>query len=371
MKFIELGKTGINAPCIGQGTMGMGGYFQSDTSDDAAFIKSMRMGVDLGMNLIDTAEVYGNGHAEELVGMAVAGIREKVLIATKFSPENNQYNGVIAAAERSLRRLKTDWIDLYQIHWPNPAIPVEETLGAMVKLMEQGKIRAIGVSNFLFADIKRAQRYEDTIATDQLEYNLFDRSIETELLPYCQNNGVTIMAYSPLDQGRGLPNAEKLAPIAEKHGKANSQVILNWLVSHVNVIAIPKSVNPEHIRQNAESADFELDAEDVESINRAFPRQPIEVPTDEIQVVPDEQGNRWVYQNVSDAIENRLGFVPSPMSLASNILVQNGAIKPIRIRKLPEVAGKYAYSLVEGRIRYWAWVIAYNNEKPIPALIYY
>ena len=154
MRYVKLGKTMTEIPVIGQGCMGIGGYLSRDTTHDAWSLHALKIGIDLGMTFLDTAEGYGSGHSEELVGQAVQGIRDKICIATKVSPENLSYNDVISAAEGSLRRLRTDYIDLYQIHWPNPTIPVSETIRALERLLHDGKIRNIGLCNFSLREIK-------------------------------------------------------------------------------------------------------------------------------------------------------------------------------------------------------------------------
>jgi len=373
MRYKKLGSTDIRIPAIGQGCMGVGGYLSRDGADDAARVKTLRLGIELGMTFIDTAEAYGNGHSEELVGRAVRGIRDKVFIATKFSPEHNSYDNVLQSAEGSLRRLNTEYIDLYQVHWPNPGIPLSETMRAMTELLKSGKIRYAGVSNFSIRELKEAQAAlpEDEIVSIQVEYNLFDRSIESGILPYCESQSMTAIAYSPLDQGKiagGGDKVKTLQKIAGKYDKTEAQVALNWLTSHPSVVAIPKAASPGHVKENASAADFELSDEDFEEISRTFAQESVYVPTDRICVVPGGQGNRQVYQTIEEALENRLGFVPSPAELAQDI--QHGeALKPVRVVRSTDKTGRYEYDLIEGRIRYWAWVIAYKGEKPIPVYI--
>jgi len=373
MKYRNLGKTKTKIPVIGQGSMGIGGYLSHDAQQDDNQVAALKLGIEMGMTFIDTAEGYGQGHAEELLARAIKGIRDKVLVATKFSPEHNSYEAVIKSAEGSLRRLETDYIDLYQMHWPNPAVPMDETISAMERLLKEGKIRYIGVSNLSLTELKKARKAasEGKIVSLQVEYNLFDRTIEDAILPYCEKEGMTTIAYSPLDQGKIADGDEKitvLRKIADKYKKTTAQVALNWLVSHPSVMAIPKATNPEHIRANASSADFALSAEEFQEIARVFVRERVLVPTDRIRVIIGGQGNRQVYQTVEDAIANKLGFVPSPAELARDIRAGE-ALKPVRVVKSTDKTGKYDYDLVEGRIRYWAWVIAYGQEKPIPVYV--
>ena len=373
MKYLKLGNTGPAIPAIGQGTMGIGGYLTRDAGRDEAQINALRLGIELGMTFIDTAETYGEGHSEELVAEAICEARDRVFIASKFSPEHNAYDAVLRAAEGSLRRLRTDYIDLYQLHWTNPVTPLAETIRALERLVKDGKIRFAGVSNLALRELKEAQLAVPScpIAALQVEYNLFDRTIENSILPYCQTQDITVIAYSPLDQGKIASGSEKirlLRRIAEKHRKTVSQVALNWLVSHQGVMAIPKATSPEHIRQNAEAAEFTLTANEMAMINEAFAPEFICVPTDRVCVISGGQGNRKVYRTLAEALENRLGFAPSPADLARDIL-EGDALKPVRVKKSDDKTGQYDYDLVEGRIRYWAWVIAHEGKEPIPVLI--
>ncbi|MBW2334259.1 MAG: aldo/keto reductase [Deltaproteobacteria bacterium] len=374
MRYKTLGDTTESIPVIGQGTMGIGGYLESGVNGDQKCIDAIRFGIDLGMMFIDTAENYGKGHSEEVIGHAIKSIREKVFIATKVAPEHLVYDEVIRACERSLRRLSTDYIDLYQIHWPNPAISIEETMEAMKYLKEQGKIRFIGVSNFSLQQIRESIEIfgKEGHISVQSEYNLFDRSIEHDILPFCEKNDLLTIAYSPLDQGyiaQDNSRIEILESIAQKYDRTRAQIVLNWLVSHPNMIAIPKAVNAEHIRQNAAAADFDIDHADIHIIDRTFQCKPIYVPTERIKVVVDGQGNRKVYQTIEDALKNPLGFTPSPSVLAEDIRKKNDVIKPVRVRKSSDQTGRYDYDLVEGRIRYWAWHIAHDGKRSIPVLV--
>ena len=370
----RLGNSNEHIPALGQGTMGLGGFLVTNKDDDCVYIKAIKLGIDYELTFIDTAEAYGDGHAEELVGRAISNQRSRVFIATKVSPEHLAYEDIIRACEGSMKRLATDYIDLYQIHWPNPVIPIKETIEAMKCLREQGKIRFIGVSNFSLQQIRESMEIfgKEGFISVQSEYNLFDRSIEQDILPFCEDNDLLTIAYSPLDQGyiaQGNSRIEVLDNIAQKYGKTRAQIVLNWFVSHPNVIAIAKAVKPEHIRQNATAADFEIDQADIQTIDRTFQCKPINVPTQKIKVIVGGQGNRKVYQTIEDALSNKLGFTPSPNTLAEDIRLRNERIKPIRVRKTTDKSGRYIYDLVEGRIRYWAWVIAFNGEKAIPVLL--
>jgi diketogulonate reductase-like aldo/keto reductase len=272
MELKELGRTGVKVPAIGIGTWGIGGCSFPDTTSDDRAIRALRKGIELGMYLIDTAEMYGAGHAEEIVGEAIKPLpREGVFIVSKVLPENLHYTDVIKAAEKSLKRLQTDYIDLYLIHFPNPQIPLKETLQAMRKLVERHLVRFIGVSNFDVSEMEKARSYlsRNDIVVNQVEYSLLERSIEREVLPYCAREQITIMAYTPLAKGR-LSRSEFLEGIGRKYGKTAAQVALNWLIAKENVIAIPKAVNIGHLKENADAMGWRLLEDDMERISSYF-----------------------------------------------------------------------------------------------------
>jgi diketogulonate reductase-like aldo/keto reductase len=373
MKHKKIGRDGAVISAIGQGCMGIGGYFSKNDSRKEEELKALGLGIELGMTFIDTAEVYGNGCSEEIIGEGIAGKRDSVFIATKVSPEHISCHNLLAAAEGSIKRMGIECIDLYQIHWPNPAVPIDETMRAMADLIQAGKIRYAGVCNFSLKELQNAERAlpSDGLVSVQAEYNLFDRTIEHDILPYCEKKGIITIAYSPLDQGRmcdGTEKAEILRGIAQKYERMESQIALNWLAAHSSVIAIPKATNRIHIRQNAAATDFELEREDFEKIQNAFVQEVVFVETDRVRVVADDLKQRQVYRTVEEAKENKWNFVPGPVDLAQQI--QTGEmLKPVRVVAADDVTGRYQYNLIEGRNRYWAWVIAHNGTAPIPAYV--
>ncbi len=331
--------------------------------------RGLATGIDLGMNFIDTAEIYGDGLSEKLIGRVVRNFRNNVFIATKVSPQNTGQKDLILSCERSLMRLQTDHIDLYQVHWRNSDIPISETMEAMSLLVEQGKVKHIGVSNFSMHEIFESYDALNNIklASIQMEYNLFDRSAEDTHIPFCVENDLTLIGYSPLDKGTIVNNKnaqETLAKIAEKHGLNQAQTALRWLISQPNVIVIPKSANPEHLQQNAIAGETVLPREDIDEISEACISTQITIPTGDIQVSVAE--DREVYTTLEDAINNKKGYVPSPLSLAETM--DAGILKPIRVKKL-EGSKRYRYELIEGRIRYWAWIIAKGWSVPIKAVL--
>jgi diketogulonate reductase-like aldo/keto reductase len=327
------------------------------------------------MTFIDTAEVYGDGNSELLVGRALSGRREKVFLATKFSPENSSYKKVITSLENSLCRLKTDYIDLYQAHWPNPSIPIEETMGALAKLKGDGKVRNVGLSNFSKREFIQAQAnlIDFRIVSNQVELNLVDRFAQQELLPFLQSIESTLIAYSPLDKGRnasGDPREVVLSRLSDKYGKTTSQIALSWLISQKNVMAIPSSSNPKHLEENAMAMWIELEKSDLDEIDEIFRPKLLQIPCEAIRVSLSGEGGKKVYQTRAEAINNHLDLVPSPLELAEYIKAGD-SVKPVRLIPSTEQDSEFKYDLVEGRLRYWAWVLAFNGEKPVPAYVRY
>jgi diketogulonate reductase-like aldo/keto reductase len=338
-------------------------------------IEALRFGIQKGLNFIDTAEVYADGRSEFIVGKAIEGVRHQVFVASKFSPENADHGNVIKSLENSLKRLNTDYLDLYQIHWPNPKIPIIDTLNALKELKSQGKILNVGVSNFSKREMKQAQEAmpELGLISNQVELNLVDRFTEEQLLPYCKATNTTLIAYSPLDKGRnaqGDPRFQKIQELAAKYGKTTTQIALNWLISKNNVLPIPASANPKHLLENLESADFELEKKDILEIDQTFATNSKYIPIDMIEVSLKGEGMKKVYQTLEEALRNELNLVPSPTELARHIS-EGDPIKPVRLVEAKFGRSARKYDLVEGRLRYWAWVIAFEGKKPIPAYVRY
>ena len=258
---------GDHVPVLGQGTWGMG----EDTRRRGAEAAALRHGLDLGLSLIDTAEMYGEGGAEEVVGEAVRGRRDGVFLVSKVYPHNASARGTIAACERSLKRLGTDRIDLYLLHWRG-AYPLAETVAAFERLQRDGKIRHWGVSNLDADEMEElaAEPGGAACAANQVLYNPQRRGIEWDLLPWCREHGVPVMAYSPIEQGR-LPTGGALGEIARAHGCSAFQVALAWVLAQPGVLAIPKAARPEHVEANARAAELSLSPAELALIDRSFP----------------------------------------------------------------------------------------------------
>ncbi len=315
MEKRKLGTSEIEVSAIGLGCWAIGGWMWGGTDDEKA-VAAIRKAIDVGMFFLDTAAIYGFGHSEEIVGKAIEGRRDEVILATKcglvwehptreprfVDEEGNKVYGdltkesVLREAEESLRRLKTDWIDIYQCHRPDELTPAEETMEAMNLLLEQGKIRAIAVSNFSVEQMEAFRRY-GPVHSDQPRYSMLDRTIEPEILPYCRENNIGILAYSPIEQGiltgkvtldrefrfgdhrrhrpwfqkknlkRALDFLEKLKPIADVHGKTLAQLAANWVISQEGVTsALVGARTPEQVVENAGAADWRLTEDELKQI---------------------------------------------------------------------------------------------------------
>jgi diketogulonate reductase-like aldo/keto reductase len=266
MRYLNL-PNGEAVPVLGLGTWGMG----EARTRGAETIAAIRLGLDLGMTLVDTAEMYADGGAEEVVGQAIAGRRSEVFLVSKVYPHNATRKGTIAACERSLKRLGTDRLDLYLLHWRGE-VPLAETLEAFVALQRAGKIRHYGVSNFDRGDMEelRSQPGGAAVATSQVLYNLTRRGIEWDLLPWCRERHMPIMAYSPIEQGR-LLNKPALLRLAQRRGLTSAQIALAWLLHQEGVLVIPKAGRADHVKENRTTLDVQLTPDELAELDRAFP----------------------------------------------------------------------------------------------------
>jgi diketogulonate reductase-like aldo/keto reductase len=269
--------SGDRVPVLGQGTWKMG----EDKRRHADEVAALKLGIDLGMTLIDTAEMYASGGAETVVADAIAGRRDEVYVVSKVLPSNASRRGVETACEQSLKRLRTDTIDLYLLHWRG-SVPLAETVAAFEALKKAGKIRQWGVSNFDVDDMEELAALADgnAVEANQVLYNPQRRGIEHDLIPWSRERGIAVMAYSPVGQGAILRDA-KLAALAGKHGATPAQIVLAWVMRTEGVIAIPKAGRAEHVRDNRAALDIILTPDDLAELDRLFPpprrKQPLEM----------------------------------------------------------------------------------------------
>jgi diketogulonate reductase-like aldo/keto reductase len=279
MERRRFGPTKREVPVIGQGT------WQMEDDDRDSAIAALRLGLDLGMTHIDTAEMYGAGVVEQMVGEAIAGRRDEVFLVSKVLPGNASRSGTIEACERSLTRLGTDWLDSYLLHWPGHH-PLEDTIAAFQQLQRDGKILSWGVSNFDVDDLEVVQTIAGNghLACDQVLYHLQERAIEHAVMPWCEGHGAAVVAYSPFGSGRfpgpRTKGGRVLQEIAAAHGATPRQVALRFLVRRPSTFAIPKSANPEHTAENAGAGGLKLSDQELARIDAAFPvgRRPRELP---------------------------------------------------------------------------------------------
>lgn len=274
MKYEDL--SGIRIPKIGFGTWSIGGKSGADPSSDAKSLSALRSALELGYTLFDTAEVYANGHAEELVGKAIrtSGIkREDLLITSKVDPLHLRNKDVLNACDKSLHRLGMDYLDIYLIHWPNPLIRLEDTFPALNKLVREGKVKHVGVSNFNLKKLMKAQELCETpIITDQVPYRLPDRTYaENGVLDYCKQNNILLTAYSPI-KFRNIKVNQTIKAIANAHDATTFQIALAWLVAQPRVITIPMSFNPVHQKENLQAAEIELSSDEIDQLNTLYSR---------------------------------------------------------------------------------------------------
>ena len=257
---------GTEVPALGQGTWHMG----ERGSDRAREAAALRLGLDLGMTLIDTAEMYAEGGAEEVVAEAIAGRREEVFLVTKVYPHNAGGRKLEAACERNLRRLRTDRIDLYLLHWRG-SVPLSDTAEGMERMRAAGKIRRWGVSNLDVEDLEELGPALGDCAADQVLYNLENRGIEHDLLPFCRARDMPVMAYTPVGQAGALLRQKAVRAVAGRHGATPAQVAIAWTLRGPGVVSIPKAADPEHVRLNAAARDLRLSPEDLAALDAAFP----------------------------------------------------------------------------------------------------
>ncbi len=369
-------KTNLEVSLIGQGTLFGRANDKSDLSELVKKkISTLDYGIELGMNFIDTGEDYEDGKSEELLSQVISTKRDKVIIGSKFKPSNNGYENVIRSCEGSLARLKTDYIDFYQIQWPNPNIPIEKTIEALTKLVTQGKIRYFGVGNFNIIQLNEALKYDklNKLCVLQTEYDLFNRQIEDEILDFNSNNQISTIAYMSLGKNLFSNKEQKvLNDLSNKYDTTIRSIVLNWITSHPNTILLTSSTSKEHTFENYNSLSFKMDEKDIDLINKTFKRKTVKVIPKEIMVLDFDESDtsHKIYTSVEEAIENKLDIQPSAIEISEEIKKNGNLLRPIELKRNPDLNSKFPYVLVRGRMRFWGWVIAYGFEKEIDCKLF-
>lgn len=332
-------------------------------------VKIFMAGIDNGLNAIDTAESYSDGQSEIIIGKLLENIsRHKIFISDKVSPQNAKSKDIHKSIDGSLKRLGTDYIDLYQLHWNNPLVPAEEVISTFLDLQKSGKIRYIGVSNFTLPNIQKYfNLLNGKLAVVQMEYNLINRTAENDIIPLCQKNNIIFSAWGPLTQGDFNFDTTTIEVIAKKYNKTIHQIILNWIIKTNNVVAITKSSNINHIFDNLDATNLFLHNDDYNLINESYKTNIIKIKPNEIECLStggNEEGNHPAYKTIDEAIENRFNFYPSPEILSKELLETKVLPYPVYVKNIND-----KFKLVGGNTRYWAWVIAFGFENDINCIL--
>ncbi len=366
MKYTNLGNHSDLISKIGCGSL----FKNYTTKDNINIEKIIHKACELGINFIDTAPVYGSGKIEKIIGTSILKKRDKFFIATKNLPSKNKYHEIISSANSSLKRLKIDNIDLFQIHWPNHNISIEETCEALNKLIKDGKIKYAGVCNSTLKDLKKYNHIlDDKLVSIQNEFNLLERNEYEKLKKFLDNKKITMIGYSPLLNGKlcnGLYQKKILDELEKKYNRNKTEIILNWICSQSkNIVTIPSTLKIQNLISNAESQNFYLSTIDKDIISKKCKTIKKNISPKEIYV---DKSSSSIYYSLADAKKNLLNLNPSPKDLAKEIR-EKSILKPIKV-KLLNKKGKKIYVLNDGILRYWSWLIAYGKEKKIPSLIY-
>ena len=356
---------------IGMGTMGFGGYFSKDLKSNRDQVNLIEEAYDLGVNVIDTAEIYGEGAAEETIGKTCLGVRNNLFIMSKFSPENSSPKDIVRSLESSLIRVKRDYLDVYQPHWPQPGIRLDHTLEALELLQSSGKIRFVGLSNFPLNQVSSIDIGSfPSLRFFQCEFNPIEHAKAEELFPTIEKTNGALIAYSPFREGQifkdnKFPQFEKFC---KDLGFLPSQVLLAWSIFNEHTVAIPKFSTLEHLRDNIKSLNIRLSSSDMTFISDLFKPRVVQIkPKDVVAHIPVKQDERKIYENIDDAMNNIHGFNPGPMEIVNEIKLNDGKLyKPVKVKEKNKDGN---FVLIDGRLRFWAWVILYGWDKPIEAVV--
>jgi diketogulonate reductase-like aldo/keto reductase len=370
-KKIQSKTKDFNLSPVGIGAMGFGGYFTKDLKNNSQQVRLIEEACDLGVNVIDTAEIYGQGASEETIGKTSQSVRNNLFIMSKFSPENIKSVDIVKSVDASLKRINRDYLDVYQPHWPQPGIRVEDILETLEKLKTLGKIRFAGLSNFTSQQINSInfEKYK-SLRFFQCEHNPVVSNMADELTPIINLLDGVLIAYSPFREGQIFNSGkfEELERFSKKLGFLPSQVLLAWGVYNEKTVVIPKVSSSKHLRENIESLEISLSESDVNYISQLFKPSIKQLkPFDIIPDIPTKEDDRKIYKNLEDAKNNIYNLSPGPMEILKEIQENKGCLyKPIKVKKINDEG---TYILVDGRLRFWAWVILNGWHKPIHSII--
>ena len=362
----------MKLPLIGQGAGHKGENLESFHLDFSNLVDAVQIGIENGMNLIDTAEIYADGRSEIVVGSAVKNIRSEVLIASKFSPNHHKRDQVLQALDKSLARMKTDYVDLYQMHWPNNSVPLEETLDAMWELKSKGKISEVGLCNLnrkqLLESITIAKQKSEKIYSIQIKFNLNDRFAYNQIADICKLENIKIIAYSPVRNviPSKIDQKSLINEIALDIGVTPLQVALNWVISHSGVTAIPESSKPKHLIELSRSREFTLSKLQIQNLDEIFRSKVQNLAVRQIYSRNLLRRNAAIDLATNQIQKFSNDFCPSIMELSEEISSGN-FLQPILVRAQGDCLN--SFEIVEGELRYWAFVVSNGADSLIPAVI--
>jgi len=370
MKYARSQKSDILLPSVGLGTMGFGGYFKADTSNWNRCVNVIEEAHEHGVRAVDTAEIYGEGNAEKILGAVTASKKNDLFIMSKFSPHRRTKKDIRKALENTLERLGRDWVDVYQPHWPDPKQDVRETLECLTEFQKEGKIKFIGVSNFNLNSLPElpTNTYE-LPRFYQCEFNPMEQAGFENLVQLANKQDGILVGYSPFREGQLFEHAnfKKLQNHAHELRLTAGQLILAWIISHHRVVTIPKSSNLKRLNENFLAMEVHLSDESIDYISDLFRVKILDIlPSIIIPFDEKVKADRSVYLTLEEALRNEHFLSPSPKEIAEEIEQNKGILnKPIKVKE--NVDG--SLTLIEGRLRYWGWIIAYGYSKPIKAII--
>ena len=371
LKKIQSKSDDFNLTPMGIGAMGFGGYFTKDLKNNLQQVRLIEEAYDLGVNVIDTAEIYGQGASEETIGKTSQSVRNNLFVMSKFSPENSKPSDIVISIEKSLKRINRDYLDVYQPHWPQPGVRTEDTLELLEKLKKSGKIRFSGLSNFTAQQIKSIslEKY-NSLRFFQYEHNPIESNMADDLFSIVNKIEGVHVAYSPFREGQIFKSSkfDELVSFSKALGALPSQILLAWGMSNGRTIVIPKVSSSKHLRENIESMEISLSKSDIDYISALFkPSIKQIIPADIIPDIPVKKDDRKIYKNLKDAKDNIYNLNPGPMEIVREIQNNQGSLfKPIKVKELND-DGKYV--LIDGRLRFWAWVILNGWHEPIDSTI--